>query len=127
MSPPEVITPAWQVSGRVLVRRALARWRLVLLCVLVGAIAGAGTSFLLPTYFRAEAAFQAENNAPSLLSSGMAGLATQVGLLQLGSQNGAQFFGDLLPTDAVLRRVAHATFPTSHGTAPLPAIYEVSD
>lgn len=117
----------WEDSGRRILRRALERWRLVALCSTSGAIAGTTTVLLLPSYYRSEAAFQAENNAPSLLNNGVAGLATQVGLLQLGSQNGVQFLGDLLPTDAVLRRVAHATFPGEGATTTLYTLYRLTD
>lgn len=119
---------AWEDSGRRILRRVLARWKLVALYSASGAIAGTATVLLLPSYYRSEAAFQAENNAPSLLNNGVAGLATQVGLLQLGSQNGVQFLGDLLPTDAVLRRVAHATLPGDQGaTTTLYALYRLTD
>src|SRR5215467_2271843 len=121
------VSPAGQLSAQSLLRNAMARWQLVSLCSLIGGIAGAGTALLLPSYYRAEAAFQADNPTPSLLGNAVTGLASQVGLLQLGSQTGAQFFGDLLSTDAVLRRVAHATFQGQLGTLPLYAIYDLAD
>jgi len=78
---------------------------------------------LLPSYYRSGAAFQAESPGPTQLSGALAGLASQIGNIQLGTQNTAQFFGDLLTTDAVLRRVGHATFPERGVRMPLAQLY----
>jgi uncharacterized protein involved in exopolysaccharide biosynthesis len=89
----------------------------------VGGGAGGGTATLLPSYYQSGAAFQAETGSPAQLSGALAGLASQFANLPLGSQNSAQFFGDLLTTDAVLRRVVHTAFPWERQQVPLAAIY----
>jgi uncharacterized protein involved in exopolysaccharide biosynthesis len=99
----------------------------VLGCVAIGLIAAGVTAFLLPSYYRSGAAFQAETNPPTRLSGALAGLASEIGNLQLGSQNNAQFFGDLLKTDAVLRRVAQANYPWREDSATLATIYGFDD
>src|SRR5207248_2280249 len=45
--------------------------------------------------------------------------------IPVGSQNTAQFFADLMTTDAVLRRVARATFPWEGSQAPMSAVYHL--
>ncbi|HEV2716806.1 MAG TPA: GNVR domain-containing protein [Terriglobales bacterium] len=91
---------------------------------LLGTGAAAVTVILLPSYYRSGAAFQAESVAPPALSGSLAGLASQIGGLQLGtSQSSPQLFGDLLTTDAVLRPVANASFPWRGGKATLTQVY----
>lgn len=117
----------WYVATRRLLEVARAHWRMFALFGLVGGGAGAVTAFLQPSYFESGAAFQAETSQPTQLTGALAGLASQIGNLPLGSQNSGQFFSDLLTTDAVLRRVARASFPWRGVTASLATIYGFGD
>ncbi len=112
----------WYAVAETLLRQARARWRRLLAFALVGGVAGGGTALLLPSYYQSGAAFQAESNPSTPLSGALAGLASQVGNLQLTAPN-AQFFGDLLTTDAVLRRLTSDSFPWRGRLVALPAIY----
>lgn len=103
------------------------QWRFALGAMLVGATAGGVTAVLLPSYFRSSAAFQAESAPAPQISGALAGLASQIGGLNVATQNNAQLFADLLTTDAVLRRVAAASFPWHAGIAPLATIYGYAD
>ena len=112
----------FDIGDRVL--RDLARhWRLTVIVALLGAVAGGVTALLLPSYFRSSAAFQAESAPTPQISGALAGLASQIGGLNVATQNNAQLFADLLTTDAVLRRVANASYPWQTGPAPLPDIF----
>jgi uncharacterized protein involved in exopolysaccharide biosynthesis len=110
-----------------LLRAVRQRWPLVAGFAIVGATAGGITAVLLPSYYRSGAAFQAESATPPPISSALAGLASQIGGLQLSSQSNAQLFGDLITTDAVLRRVSAAAFSWKGGTANLASIYRFDD
>ena len=105
--------PVWYVASVEALRLARMYWRQVLTLAVTGAVAGAVTALLLPSRYRAKAAFQAENppNEPPL-GGGLAGaLGSQLASLPLGgTQNRPQLLADLLLTDAVLRHVVHATF-----------------
>lgn len=115
-------TDWFDVGDRVL--RDLARhWRFTVVLAMLGAVAGGVTALLLPQCFRSGAAFQAESAPTPQISGALAGLASQIGGLNVATQNNAQLFADLLTTDAVLRRVAAASYPWESGTATLPAIY----
>jgi uncharacterized protein involved in exopolysaccharide biosynthesis len=114
--------PVWQFQ----IKRSLllTRWKTVFWSGLIGATVAAATVLLLPSYYTAGAGFQAEASASQGLNpSSLAGLATQIGGLQLGGSSNAQFFADLLSTDAVLRPVASAPFPWKTGSADLATIY----
>lgn len=120
-------SPLWSALGEPLLRTARHRWPLVAGFALVGAAAGGVTAVLLPSYYRSGAAFQAESATPPPISGALAGLASQIGGLQLSNQSNAQLFGDLITTDAVLRRVSAAAFPWNTGSAPLTSIYGFDD
>ena len=94
---------------------------------LLGGVAGAVTAMLQPSYYQSGAAFQAETSQPTQLTGALAGLASQIGNLPLGSQNSGQFFSDLLTTDAVLKRVAQASFPSQGAAVSLATIYGFAD
>jgi uncharacterized protein involved in exopolysaccharide biosynthesis len=95
---------------------------------LLGATASGLTSFFLPSYYRSGATFQAEANTPPQLSGALAGLASQFGGLQLaGGQSNPYLFADLITSDAVLNRVARASFPWRGGSATLVEIYGYHD
>jgi uncharacterized protein involved in exopolysaccharide biosynthesis len=106
--------PAWYVTSVELLRLARSYWRHVLTLAVTGAVVGAITALVLPSRYRAKAAFQAENppNETSLSGGGLAGLlGSQLASLPLGAtQNRPQLLADLLVTDAVLRHVVNATF-----------------
>jgi len=93
----------------------------------LGGVVGGGTALLLPSYYQSGAAFQAETTSPTQISGALAGLASQIGNLQLGTQTSAQFFGDLLTTDAVLRRLIQERFPWQGQVASLAQIYGLAD
>lgn len=118
----------WYAIARDLLARARARWLFLLgWTVLGGAIAG-GTALILPSYYRSGAAFQAESNNQLQMSGALAGLASQLGSIPMGNpQSSPQFFGDLLTTDAVLRRVAASRYPYEGQVQPLSAIYGYAD
>ncbi len=90
---------------------------------LVGASVGLTTAVLLPSAYQSSAAFQAETGQSPQFTGALSGLASQLSALPFGSSNTAQFLGDLLTTDAVLRRVARATFPWQGSLAGMPTIY----
>lgn len=118
----------WYDAARDLLLRARARWKFVLGLTLLGGVAAAATVLLLPSYYRSTAAFQAEATPPTQLSGALAGLASQLGNISLTNpQNSPQFFGDLLSTDAVLGRVARASYPYRGRAMPLSAIYGYDD
>jgi uncharacterized protein involved in exopolysaccharide biosynthesis len=111
-----------------LIDRGRTRWKSVLLLGLVGGVAGTGASFLITPMFESSAAFQAEATSSIQLSGALAGLASQLGGLPLGgSTPNAQFFADILPSDAVLRRVVSDTFPWKGGRATLDQIYGLAN
>jgi uncharacterized protein involved in exopolysaccharide biosynthesis len=106
-----------------LLQLVVQRWRLSVTLLVVGGIAGGLTGLLLPSYYRSSAAFQAEASTAPAISGALAGLASQIGSLNLASQNNAQLFADLLSTDAVLRRVAASKYSLKGIAADLAAIY----
>lgn len=118
--------PGWSTFDW-LIRAVRQRWRIVAGFTMVGATSGGITAMLLPSYYRSGAAFQAESATPQPISGALAGLASQIGGLQLSNQSNAQLFGDLITTDAVLRRVGAAAFPWKGGSASLASIYRFDD
>ena len=121
---PHIQAPAeWYSAAGHLADLARKKWRSVAMFGILGALVAAAASLLLPSYYRSGAAFQAETAAPLPLSGALAGLAAQVGGLQLGAQSSPQLFGDLLTTDAVLRHIASVRFIWNVDTLPLSAIY----
>jgi uncharacterized protein involved in exopolysaccharide biosynthesis len=114
------------VTALELWRLARAYWRELLTLAVTGALVGAGTVLLLPSRYRAKAAFQAENPPNQLpLGGGVAGLiGSQLAALPLGgSQSSPQLLADLLTTDAVLRHVVNAAFPWRGQSQTLATIY----
>lgn len=118
-------TPAeWYVATVDLLRRVRDRWIFVAVLSFGGAAVTTGVVLVLPSYYTASGAFQAESTVPSqLLTSSLGGLASQLGNLGLSGTNNAQLFGDLLTSEAVMRRVAGSTFPWRDGSSALPKIY----
>lgn len=111
-----------------LVERGRVQWKSLVALALAGGVAGAATSFLITPMFESSAAFQAEPTSNYQLQGSLAGLASQLGGLPLGGGTvNAQFFADILPSDAVLRRVISDTFPWKGGSATLDQIYGLSD
>jgi uncharacterized protein involved in exopolysaccharide biosynthesis len=124
----DAILPAeWYAALEELVRAARQHWRSLAAFAVLGGVVGGGTALLLPSYYQSGAAFQAESTNPTQISGALAGLASQIGNLQLGTQTSAQFFGDLLTTDAVLRRVVHSPLPWQGHATPLAQIYGYQD
>lgn len=124
----DAILPAeWYATLEALGRAARNNWRSVAAFALLGGVVGGGTALLLPSYYQSGAAFQAESTNPTQISGALAGLASQIGNLQLGTQTSAQFFGDLLTTDAVLRRVIRERLPWQGQSMPLSQIYGFED
>jgi uncharacterized protein involved in exopolysaccharide biosynthesis len=113
----------WYAVAQLALRQAHTHWRSLAALPLTGAVVGGVTAMLLPSYYRSGAAFQAESASPPQLSGALAGLSSQIGALPLSGQSNAQLFGDLLTTDAVLRRVTKATFPWMGRMARLADIY----
>jgi len=110
-----------------LIDRGRERWKSLVGFALVGGVVGVAGSFLVTPLFEASAAFQAEPTSNSQLQSSLAGLASQLGGLPLGGSTvNAQFFADLLPSDAVLGRVISDTFPYKGGRATLEQVYRLS-
>jgi G-rich domain on putative tyrosine kinase len=119
-------TQWFEVTAR-WVQRVRTHWLTTLAFTMAGAIAAGGTVIVLPSYYQAGAAFQAETNTAPVLSGTLAGLASQIGNLPIGTQTSAQFFGDLLGTYAVLRRVARDTFAWKGHPVGLSAVYGYDD
>jgi uncharacterized protein involved in exopolysaccharide biosynthesis len=95
---------------------------------LVGGVVGAAASFLVTPMFESTAAFQAEPTSNYQLQGSLAGLASQLGGLPLGGGTvNAQFFADILASDALLRRVISDTFPWKGGSATLDQVYGLSE
>jgi uncharacterized protein involved in exopolysaccharide biosynthesis len=115
----------WYPTMQDLLRLARERWRRLALLSFIGAVAGGGTAFLLPSYYRAGAAFQAESQTPGVLSGALAGLASQFGNLSPNPPSNPQLFADLLTTDAVLQRVARGRYPWQGELVPLAAVYRL--
>src|ERR1051326_5826697 len=117
-------SPNWYEHTLGLLSQARERWRMVAAFGLLGTGAAIVMVLVLPSYYRSGAAFQAESVVLPQLSGGLAGLASQIGGIQLGGGQGSpQLLGDLLTTDAVLRHVARASFPWRDSTATLPHVY----
>jgi uncharacterized protein involved in exopolysaccharide biosynthesis len=119
--------PAWYQTGVGTLAAARVHWKSVAGFGLLGAVVATVTVLLLPPRFSAGASFQAENPTPAALGGGLAGLASQIGGLQLTTQSNALLLGDLLQTEAVLRRVARATYPWEGSQAPLATVYRLDD
>lgn len=115
----------WYVATRNAIAQARNHWKSFVLFAVIGGLAGGITALVLPSYYQAGAAFQAETTQQVPFSSALAGLASQLTNFPLGAQNGAQFFADLLTTDAVLGRVAEARFPWHGSMSTLSTIYGV--
>jgi uncharacterized protein involved in exopolysaccharide biosynthesis len=125
-APPEALSPpAWYLTSARLLREARAHWRQVAVLAITGAVVGGVTALVLPSRYRAAAAFQAESPPnPIQMAGGLASvLGSQLGGLQFGSANSPQLLGDLLQTDAVLRHVVNAKFAWDGSTATLATIY----
>lgn len=102
---------------------ARRHWRSLLAFALIGGAAGGGAATIAPSYYQSGAAFQAEPTTPGLGAGSLAGLASQFSNFQLNPQNNAQFFGDLITTDAVLRRLGDDSFPWQGQMTSLATIY----
>lgn len=113
-----------ELANRI-VDRSRARWKTLLVFALVGGAAAVAGSFLIRPMYESEAAFQAETQSGFQLPGSLAGLASQLGNIPLGGGGtvNAQFFADILPSDAVLRRVTSDTFSWKGGRATLDQIY----
>jgi len=122
-----VASAQWYVTARALAIRVRKRWMLVALFGVMGAAIATAVVLILPSYFRSGAAFQAETNTPTQLGGALAGIASQVSGIQLGGQPNGQFFADLIGTDAVLQRVARASYPWRGSTTPLSKIFDLTD
>lgn len=112
----------WYMVVRQVLQQARRHWRSLAALPLVAAVAGGVAAIMLPSYYRSGAAFQAESASPPL-GGAIAGFASQIGGFSLTGQSNAQLFGDLLTTDAVLRRVIRATFPWMGRTSRLADVY----
>jgi len=118
----------WYATAAALLQAARRRWQMALGLSLTGAVVGGVTAFLLPSYYRSEAAFQAEATTQVPLSGALAGLASQFGGLQIGGTQGNPYlFADLLVTDGVLRHVIQGTYPWRGQSASLAAVYGYGD
>ena len=123
-SPPPL---PWVATAEVMLRKARGHWRSLAVLGLLGGVVAGGVAVALPSYYQSSAAFQAESSPVSPISGALAGLASQIGNLQLGSQTSSQFFADLLTTDAVLRRVLTDSLPWQGHKATLPTIFGLED
>jgi uncharacterized protein involved in exopolysaccharide biosynthesis len=111
-----------------LIDHGRVRWKSLVVFALVGGVVGAAASYLVTPAFESSAAFQAEPTSNYQLQGSLAGLASQLGGLPLGGGTvNAQFFADILPSDAVLGRVITDTFPYKGERATLEQVYRVTD
>lgn len=117
----------WYSTTLDLARIARQHWKPIATLAGAGALAAGLVSVLLPSYYEAGAAFQAESPATSSLGGALGGLASQLSGLPLGSQNTAELLSQVLTTDAVLRRVAEANLPYRGHVGPLSAIFGFQD
>jgi uncharacterized protein involved in exopolysaccharide biosynthesis len=123
-TPSATSRPAWYTLTEYVVREARRNWLHLAGFALTGAIVAGGVAMLLPSFYRSAAAFQAETPISPPLSGSLGGIASQITGLQIGTtQTSPQLFGELLTTDAVLRRVARGAFPWRSGEATLPEVY----
>ena len=111
---------------RVAAPAARRHWRLLIGATLLGAVLGLAAGLLLPKWYTTRSSFQPETQAPSALSAGLAGIASQLAAGALGGQANPQFYADLIRSDAVIRRVAVQSFEGPHGMQPLADIYRLS-
>jgi uncharacterized protein involved in exopolysaccharide biosynthesis len=123
----ETISSDWYSTGESLLRLLHSHWPALVLAGLLGGAVGGAVALLLPSYYQSGAAFQAEATNPTQITGALAGLASQIGNIQLGTQTSSQFFADLLTTDAVLRRVIREEFPWRGHVASLSQIYGYDD
>lgn len=113
----------WYVAVDRLVHGTRVHWRMVITLALVGGLVSAGTALLLPSYYASSAAFQAEASQLPQVGGTLAGLASQLGGIQLPQQSNPQLFAELLTTETVLRRVAHSNYPWQEAWVPLSTVY----
>jgi uncharacterized protein involved in exopolysaccharide biosynthesis len=106
---------------------ARREWRLLLGATLAGALVGLIAALVLPKWYATRSSFQPESQAPSALSAGLAGIASQLAAGALGGQANPQFYADLIRSDVVIRRVASQSYAGPHGLEPLAVIYRISD
>jgi uncharacterized protein involved in exopolysaccharide biosynthesis len=116
-------SPNWYAVAAEVTSKARTHWVSIFTLTVLGGAVALGTALVLPAYYSANAAFQAESAVPSALSGSLAGLAAQFGAVQLSGQSNPELFADLLTTDAILRRVARARFPWKGDTVTLAAVY----
>jgi uncharacterized protein involved in exopolysaccharide biosynthesis len=119
-------TQEWYQFTRAVINEIRGHWRSLVVLSLVGGAIGFGVATLLPSNYKSGAAFQAEAQTGSPLSGSVAAIASQLGASPLAGASNAQFFGDLLTMDAVLRRVGKATFPWDGSSQSLATIYGAS-
>lgn len=111
-----------------LIDRGRIHWKSLVLFALAGGVVGVAASFLVTPTFESSAAFQAEPTSNYQLQGSLAGLASQLGGLPLGGSTvNAQFFADILPSDAVLGRVITDTFPYKGERVTLEQVYHQID
>lgn len=115
----------WYLTGAGLLAAAREHWKTVAGFGFLGALVATVTVLLLPPRFSAGASFQAENPSPAVMGGALAGIASQLGGLQLTTQSNALLLGDLLRTEAVLRRAARATYPWLGAHVPLAVVYRL--
>jgi len=113
----------WYAAALSVLSAVRRRWRPVALLGCAGAAAAGLVSVLLPSYYEAGAAFQAETPAAPSLGGALGGLASQLSGLPIGSQNTAELLSQILTTDAVLRHVGAASMPYGATVLPLSTIY----
>ena len=111
---------------RVAAPAARRHWRLLITATFLGAIIGLVAALLLPKWYTTRSSFQPETTAPSALSAGLAGIASQLAAGAFGGQANPQFYADLIRSDAVIRRVAVQSFEGPQGLQPLADIYRLS-
>jgi uncharacterized protein involved in exopolysaccharide biosynthesis len=115
--------PVWFLLAKRAIDSVRRAWGLFLTFSLIGGLIALVTTYALPATYRAGAAFQAEATPSVQLGGGLSSALNAIPGLQIGGTTSALLLGDLLRTDAVLRRVIEDSFPWRDGTVSLARIY----
>jgi uncharacterized protein involved in exopolysaccharide biosynthesis len=117
------VQPEWYLLAKRTIDSVWRAWGVFLTFSLVGGIIALVATYVLPASYRAGAAFQAEAAPSGQLGGGLSSALNAIPGLQIGGTTSALLLGDLLKTDAVLRRVIQDSFPWKDGRVSLAKIY----
>ncbi len=94
-----------------LIGTVAARWRLIVLMAVTGAVVAAAWALLATPRFRATGRYALEERNPLAMSAGIAALAGQLGAGSLTGARSLQFYAEVLVGRDLLEEIALDTFP----------------